>query len=117
MSQSLDKRDRYRPVKHKLLQVGDIVLLVEPFTKQTNYPMAIVYEVETNSIGEVTAAVVFKGKTREKVYRHATSLIRLLSAGVKVEESLQTVNVDFANSRRPVRKAAKKSRDLTKKLF
>ena len=40
--------------------------------------MGRVLDVETNSIGEVTAAHVMKGNTRERVYRHATSLIFLL---------------------------------------
>ena len=79
MSQAIDKRDRYKPVSSTNLQVGDIVLLVEKYSKQSNYPMGIVEKIETNRYGDVTAAVVLKGKTGERVYRHATSLILILS--------------------------------------
>jgi len=78
--QAIDKRDRYQPVLHKTLSVGDVVLLVEANTKRSNYPLGIVREVFSNALGEVTSAVVVKGKTREKVFRHSTSLIRLLSS-------------------------------------
>jgi len=87
MSQSVSKRDKYRPVRHKLLSVGDIVLLVEPHLKQYNYPMGIIKSVNINTLGEVTSATVFKGKTRETVFRHSTSLILLLSPDDKTEGS------------------------------
>ena len=77
--QAVDQPDRYKHVKTKNLQSGDIVLLVEKFSKRYHYPMGRVVSVDTNSLGEVTAAKVMKGDTRETVYRHATSLIRLLS--------------------------------------
>ena len=47
---------------------------------QQSIPMAIVQSVEKNSLNEVTAAYLFKGSTRERVYRHVTSLILLLPA-------------------------------------
>jgi len=75
---AVDHRDRYKPVYHKKLAVGDLVLLVEPMTKQCNYPLGIVRSVEENSLGEVTSAIVFKGSTREKVFRHSSSLILLM---------------------------------------
>ena len=79
INQAIDKKNRYKPVLHKALKPGDIVLLVEKHSKRYNYPMARVHKVEINSLGEVTAAFVFKGATKELVYRHVTSLIRLLS--------------------------------------
>ena len=78
ISQAVDRNDRYKPVVHKLLLVGDIVLLVEPNTKQSCYPLGIVRKVITNTLGEVTAAFVYKGKTEEEVFRHASSIILLL---------------------------------------
>ena len=78
ISQAVDKKDRYKPVLHKQLDVGDIVLLVTPNTKQHNYPMGVVRKTNVNSLGEVSSAVVFKGGTREEVVRHASSLILLL---------------------------------------
>lgn len=80
MYQSVDKKDNYKPVLHKKMEVGDIVLLVEQNMKRSNYPLGIVKSVEENSLGEVTAAKIFKGRTREIVYRHATSLILLLKS-------------------------------------
>ena len=80
VNQAIDKRDRYKPVLHKVLKPGDIVLLVEKHTKRFYYPMARVHSVETNVLGEVTSAYVYKGSTKELVYRHATSLILLISA-------------------------------------
>ena len=37
--QSVDKADRYRPVKHDLIKPGDIVLLEDKFLKRYKYPM------------------------------------------------------------------------------
>ena len=78
--QSIDKKDRYKPCLNKKLQVGDIVLLTDKFTKQSNYPMGIIKSVETNDLNEVTAAKVLKGDTKEIVYRHSSSLVPLLES-------------------------------------
>ena len=80
--QAVDKTDRYKPVARKIIKKGDIVLLVDKFHKRYYYPMGRVLSVETNSIGEVTAAKVVKGDTRETVYRHVTSLILLLPSEI-----------------------------------
>ena len=40
--------------------------------------MAIVKQVNFNDIGEVTSAIVLKGRTRGRIFRHASSLIPLL---------------------------------------
>ena len=77
--QAIDKKDRYKKVKHEKLQVGDIVLLVEHCTKRYLYPMGRVQSEESNDLDEVTAVYIFKGASREVVYRHVTSVILLLS--------------------------------------
>ena len=79
VTQAINKKDRYKPVSHKTLQVGDVVLLKDNFLKAQNYPMGIVKKIITNDISEVTGALVFKGGTKELVKRHVTSLIPLLS--------------------------------------
>ena len=79
ISQATDKIDRYRPKTRTSLKAGD-VLLVEKFLKQSNYPMGIVISVIKNSLGESVTANIFKGITREKVYRHVSSLILLVPA-------------------------------------
>jgi len=91
VDQAVDKCDRYKPVLHKMLRVGDIVLLVEKTSKRYMYPMGRVVEVQKNDLGEVTAAYIVKGATRERVYRHASSLILLLSAP---DEAGQTMEVN-----------------------
>ena len=77
--QAIDKNDRYKPVPHDLIKKGDIVLLVEKHSKRYMFPMGRVVSTEVNELGEVTAAVILKGSTRERVYRHSSSLIRLIS--------------------------------------
>ena len=41
ITQSLDKKDRYKRVKHNSIDIGDIVLVKEPLVQQINYPMEI----------------------------------------------------------------------------
>lgn len=79
MSQAVDVQGRYKPVMHKKIKTGDIVLLKDEFTKSVNYPMGMVREIITNDSGEVTGAVIVKGANQEIVKRHATSVIPLLS--------------------------------------
>ena len=78
IQQAVNEKGRYKPVFHKHLQVGDIVLLKDKFLKPSTYPLGIVKRIEVNNLEEVTAAYVFKGATRELVYRHSSSLIRLI---------------------------------------
>ena len=78
MYQSTDKRDRYKPTATETLQVGDIVLVADPLTKQSNYPLGKVIDVTINDRGDVTSARVLKGKTKEITNRHVTSLIKIL---------------------------------------
>ena len=118
IEQSVDKRDRYKPPMRRDLKVGDIVLLVEPLTKQNNYPMGIVRSVEINNLGETTSAVVFKGSTREKVYRHASSLILLLKGEDTTEEDSHSIDLDDPlKERSPKRLAAMRSEKLTTDLI
>ena len=86
ITQATDRKGRYRPVSHMPLSPGDIVLLKEPLMKSYTYPMAIVKKVQVNDINEVTGVSVFKGKTRETVERHITSIIPLLKASLEEVE-------------------------------
>ena len=79
MIQSIDKKDRYKPHSQKVISPGDIVLLIEPQTKRSNYPLGLIRDTVKNDLDEVTAAHIFKGRTRECVYRHVTSLIPILA--------------------------------------
>ena len=60
---------------HKKISAGDVVLLVDKYLKQYQYPTGRVLSVEYNSLGESTSAKILKADTREIVYRHVTSLI------------------------------------------
>ena len=67
VSQATDEKSRYRPVMHKRIQVGDIVLLKKQHIKPLNYSMGIIKKVTLNDLDEVTDIVVFKGASRKTV--------------------------------------------------
>ena len=108
--QAVDKDSRYKPIPHSPMKEGDIVLLVDPHLKQSQYPMGRVKSVEINSLGETTGAHVFKGTTRETVYRHATSLILLLSGCGELEKYSPVEKTEISSPlispKRPKRAAA-----------
>ncbi|XP_068224659.1 uncharacterized protein, partial [Palaemon carinicauda] len=54
--QATSKKDRYKPVPHKQLKVGDLVLVKENMTKAIDYPIGIVKELTKNIYDEVTGA-------------------------------------------------------------
>ena len=133
MQQAVDLKDRYKPIAHKKLAVGDIVLIKELHMKPNQFPMAIVKEVVLNDLGEVTGAKVLKGRTRETVQRHVSSLVPLLRSAdgdltssesepamPDMEEVLnrfgiRTSPVAVESRSRPTRAAALGSRELTRK--
>jgi len=115
--QATDKPERYKPVSHKSISVGDVVLLVEKNTKRYQYPMARVISVESNELGEVTAARLIKGSTRETVYRHVTSLIPLLSVPEGMDVAAEVAADGSAElDRRPQRRAGEQARERIKNL-
>lgn len=95
MSQAVNAKSRYQPVNHKALQKGDIVLLKEDNCKMNNYPMGIVKEIRTNCNDEVTGVTLLKGKTREVVKRHVSSLIPILSVGEPSDSSSNFMQNSF----------------------
>ena len=124
VNQAVNLKDRYKPVKHKVLQVGDIVLVKDIHSKPSQYPMGIVKEVLKNSLDEVTGAMVLKGKNREVVKRHASSLILLLSPGDELDLNGSVVkNYDNAEEaipakpRKSKRKAAVEGRNKIRKCL
>ena len=115
---------------HKAIKQGDIVLIKEPFAKPSNYPMGIVKKTVCNEMGEVTGAIVMKGKTRELLKRHSSTLIPLLM--VSDDPDLDDVDQkpgcsgDLTNERsdtdqvalnRPRRQAAIDSEQRTSAVF
>ena len=73
---------------------------------------------ETNPSGEVTAAYILKGSSRERVYRHSNSLILFLPAEY-VPKPIETVqrSPDKVVKERPKRKAAKKALEENRALI
>ena len=121
ISQAVDKTDRYRPATQQPIKVGDLILLKDANTKPNNYPMGLVKEVEINSNNEVTGAVILKGKTRELVKRHISTLIPLLECDPKSDNfdtsEVQTLDDDKTFSPRVRRKAAVNSEQRTRLIF
>ena len=119
IDQATDRKGRYVTVKHRGLRMGDIVLLKEENCKPAKYPMAIVLEVQLNSLSESTGAIVKKGNG-EIVKRHSSSLIPLLTFGNSSSDEQVSTDRDTDSNpvisngddgcrrrRRPMRKAAK----------
>ena len=130
ISQATDKKDRYAPVSHNHIKVGEIVLIKEEHTKQANYPMGRVKKVTINSLGEVTSADIYKGKTGETVNRTAGMIIPLLQDTVPHEqqgkdgsseatagENRSTVKETKVPKRRLQRAAAKRSAQRTRAVL
>ena len=122
--QATDLKDRYKPVKHKAIKPGDIVLLKEPYTKPNDYPMGLVKKVEINDLGEVTASTILKGKTKELVRRHVSTIIPLLTIDEKEielsesrEPGLANICSDDPKKKREKRKAAIASLNKTKLIL
>jgi len=107
--QATDKKDRYRPVTHQSLKIGDIVLLKEDFSKPINYPMAVVREIIVNDLDEITEMVVQKGSTRERVRRHACSVIPYLSVENTDKQESSSERLPQSVSVRPKRAAAERA--------
>ena len=92
---------------------------MEQHSKAANYPIGIIKEVFINEMGEVTGVEVFKGKTREVVKRHVTSLIPLLKSNENniVKENDKEPSEVMNKKLLPKRMAAKKSREKTKLIL
>ena len=112
IDQAVNEKGRYIRVSHDPIEVGDVVLLQESYAKPVDYPMGLVNEVQVNDLGEVTGAVIRKGRTGELVKRHSSVIIPLLRVrefanGVDISaevstpiESSQTTEEDVSRCRR-----------------
>ena len=116
IQQAVNKKDRFKPVTHKKLQINDIVLLKEENTKRVNFPMAIIQKIIHNDLGEITAVEVKKGKSGETLKRHSSSIIPVLSHECpSIPEEMELVKDKLIRSI-PKRAAALKAARLTKQL-
>ena len=124
ISQSTDRKDRYKQTKHDLLKKGDVVLIKEPLTKRLNFPMGIIKDVTVNQLGECTDVLLYKGSTKELVKRHVSSVIPLISAD-ELKLNPHSIFPDQTDSnskadippKKPVRKSAEKAKQKIKQML
>ena len=83
-------------------------------TKPIHFPMALVKDVQINTLGEVTGVTAYKGKSGELVKRHVKSIVPLLTRKMDTQEDvtkdcniLSPIGSDTKCSTRPKRQAAK----------
>ena len=114
-----DLKYKFLPKTHTELKLGDIVLIKEDNTKQTNFPMGRIVSLTQNDLGEVTGAVILKGSTGERVKRHASVLIPLLQDVTCQTEQVPVPPQQEASSRavRPRRGAAARSETRTRDML
>ncbi|XP_068243395.1 uncharacterized protein [Palaemon carinicauda] len=117
IQQAVDRKGRYRPVTHKLLNVGDVVLIKEEHTKRNNYPLGIILEVFKNDLGEVTHAVIKKGKTGQTSRLHVNNIIPILENTGSTNSATPDVSNSVTSSLRPKRKAAILSQERTRQML
>ena len=113
--QAVNERDRYKPVSHNEVRVGDIVLLKEVHTNPINFPLGRVKQIVKNTNNEVTGVIVMKGKNREIVKRHNSTIVPLLTCDIGPGLSSSS-NIDQINER-PKRKAGIASRIKTRQML
>ena len=125
--QAVDRCGRYKPVAHKILKVGDIVLVKEEFTKRSNYPMGIVLKLFHNDLGEATQAVIKKGKTGQVTKMYISNLIPILENSHMIDNentsNTDTNDSDLSNASqndflpRPKRRTAVVSEEKTRQMI
>ena len=115
-----NSRGRYKPCRHDCIKPNDIVLIKEPNTKANQYPMAIVRKVVENSLGEITGAILKKGKSGEIIKRHSSVLIPYLEVNEDFSipnKTKKPIVESGSNHSRPKRKAAIKSEIKTRLML
>ena len=118
--QSTNKRGGFKPVVHKKLKLGDLVLIKDELTKPHQYPLGRIIELIQNSMGEITEVKLIKGN-REVIRRHVFSIIPLLSLcndDEDLDSNNKSRNMDESKSinelKPPARKAAVKGLEKIK---
>ena len=119
ISQAINDKNRYKPISHDTLDVGDVILLKETLLKPSVYPLAVVRKVVKNSLNEVTDVIAFKGKTQEIVKRHSSSIIPLYRPNInaKMDVPIDTQDAEKKVKRHTNRSAAHVSRAKTASML
>ena len=108
--QAVNRDKRYVPISHRAIEVGDIVMIKDDFSKPINYPLAVVKDVQINSLGEVTGATLMKGRNHEIIKRHSNAIIPLLANATTPNTKPLINNAEVNQPSRPMRKSAIKGR-------
>ena len=122
VDQATSRKDRYNPVRHHKIDVGDLVLIKEQHIKRSNFPMGIVHEITCNDQGEVTEAMIKKGDSNEIVRRHVESIIPLLQRNEHQTSIIETPDINSVPptepkpERRNERKAAQRAAECRRQL-
>lgn len=122
ITQSIQKRAGFKPVIHKKVNIGDLVLIKDVLLKPHQYPLARVIDVVTNSLDEVTEVVLIKAN-KETVKRHVFSIIPWLT--LTTDDSISEEQTSSGDSDETLlqerkttkRKAAQTGRDKIKHGF
>lgn len=117
LNQATKEKDKYVPVLHNTLAIGDVVLIKDPYVKAPNYPLAkVLLETTVNSLGEITQVLLKKGNG--SLVRRDISAVIFLVRGRQPEQEVGVVENDFpvdpSISCRPKRQAALVGRDTVK---
>lgn len=120
---------KYLPVQHQTLDVGDTVLIRDPFYKSTQFPLGLITKVIKNDVGECTAVGIKKGNF-SNIVRDVSDVILLVKnveanecssplengEGSEVDDSsVQLEGLSDSNPRRTNRRAAAiRSQQLTR---
>ena len=108
--QATDRKDRYKPVHHNTLGVGDIVSIKQKLSKPYNFPLGVIVSIEKNDLDEVVSAIIRKSNN-EQVSRHASDLILLFKSdpvSILNEDTEVHSEVTLASAPKSKRAAAKK---------
>jgi hypothetical protein len=131
LDQATKYKNKYTPVHHVIINVGDVVIIKEPNMKSIHYPIGVVLEIVKNSLGEVTQAKIFKSN-RNVIYRDISTLILLVKNNTEKEDdsnnksvlinnpknSNKKGNSNFLNNKvRSSRNAARKCNNKRKNLI
>lgn len=119
IDQAINESNRFKPVGHRKLLVGDVVLIKDEMLKPQKYPLGIVKKTYSNELEEVTSVDVLKGDTKEILRRHVYSIIPLLTTNESQDQNKEgnlQIKEEKKNVRRS-RKAALKGSQLTREWF
>ena len=115
--QAVQPKDSFKPVTHKQLNIGDLVLVKDILLKPHQYPIGRIIKVITNDLSEVTEVELIKAN-KEVIRRHVMSIIPLLRLASKDTEDFLDAddNTDEVLVKKDDRKPRKTAQDCMAKV-